>query len=599
MNRGPGKCVNREQQITENRRCDAVRIAENPVAPCRVATSCMRAPKKEKFHSAAATPCMRHCPISARNAARLERLVQHRHVSGARGLAYLRIAVGGDENRWQIRPAARPQAPRSPRARCRDRDGSRRARPAAGFRRLPAHPLRSSLLAKPVPTFAGQALERAFQIRRLADPAAPAGRAALSMPSSTFGSLSTQRTMQAGELGGAARRRARRTLGRERGRNRQAHGKCEPRPTSERKLDLVVEHARDTLHDRKPEAKPARDAARPHRAAELAEDGLPLRLRDPDAGVVDVDAQPRRAAGSRPARGPLGVYLIALETRFSSSRRSSRRSERTVSEEAMNLSASPLARASGVKSTSSWRNSASMRRLCDLRLHRAGIEPRNIEQRAQGSPRPPRARRRHCRRARDLALVLALDQARHIKPRGVERLQNVVARGRQKPRLGNVGVVGLGLGADQLGIESLELAGALAHATLERSVGALQRFRGNDARGDVGERGHDAGARHRVGAHLDHRPALGKALQERLRWRRRSVRAARDQRFRAAPGPNAPCSALMRRDLARLTPTRTSCGGRSRISPNCRFQHTRWRSLSNTAMPWRTWSSADCRISRL
>jgi len=115
-----------------------------------------------------------------------------------------------------------------------------------------------------------------------------------------------------------------------------------------------------------------------------------------------------------------------------------------------------------------------------------------------------------------VALVLALDQARHIKPRGVERLQNVVARGRQKPRLGNIGVVGLGLGADQFGIEPLELAGALAHATLERRIGALQRLRGGDARGDVGERGHDAGARHRVAAHLDHEPALRKALQERL-----------------------------------------------------------------------------------
>ena len=64
-------------------------------------------------------------------------------------------------------------------------------------------------------------------------------------------------------------------------------------------------------------------------------------------------------------------------------------------------------------------------------------------------------------------------------------------------------------------------------------------------------------------------------------------------------GGRSPRSALKRRISASPLPTRIRLGGRSRISPNCRFQQISSRSLSNTAMPWRTWSSAVCRTSRL
>ena len=80
---------------------------------------------------------------------------------------------------------------------------------------------------------------------------------------------------------------------------------------------------------------------------------------------------------------PFGVYLIALETRFCSSRRSSRRSERTASEQGTNIEFEALL--------------ARQRREFDLELaqqlvdaeadefrpHRAGVEPRNVEQRAE------------------------------------------------------------------------------------------------------------------------------------------------------------------------------------------------------------------------
>ena len=46
-------------------------------------------------------------------------------------------------------------------------------------------------------------------------------------------------------------------------------------------------------------------------------------------------------------------------------------------------------------------------------------------------------------------------------------------------------------------------------------------------------------------------------------------------------------------------PSCTRCGGSARISPNWAFEQISCKSASNTAMPWRTWFSAVCRISRL
>ena len=179
-------------------------------------------------------------------------------------------------------------------------------------------------------------------------------------------------------------------------------------------------------------------------------------------------------------------------------------------------SSSPFSRASGANSTSSWRSSSSMRKSTNLGLHRAGIEPRNVEQRAEdlldrlerGVDLPTSSR--------ILAAALALDQAGDVEPRGIERLQDVVAGGGEEPGLGDVGLVGFGLGAAELGVEPRQLLGALAHAALERLVGALQRLGRLHARRDVGEGGDDAAVGHAVGAHLDHQAALGEALEERL-----------------------------------------------------------------------------------
>ena len=150
----------------------------------------------------------------------------------------------------------------------------------------------------------------------------------------------------------------------------------------------------------------------------------------------------------------------------------------------------------------------------DRGRHRAGVEPRDVQQRAEDFLD-------RLQRVVDVldqprilaAAVLPLDQARDIEPRRVERLQDVVAGGRQEARLRDVGVLGGALGLRQFGIQAGEFLGAVAHALFQRRIGAFQRFGGLEARRDVGEGDDEAAARHPVGADLDHHVAVGQALQ--------------------------------------------------------------------------------------
>ncbi len=123
-----------------------------------------------------------------------------------------------------------------------------------------------------------------------------------------------------------------------------------------------------------------------------------------------------------------------------------------------------------------------MRKLVELGAHRAGVEPRNIEQRAENLLHRLERGVDIVDQPAVVAAALALDQAGDVEPRRVERLQDVVARRGEELGLGNIGLVGLALGARQRGIEPREFLGALAHAPLQRLVGALQRFGRLDAR---------------------------------------------------------------------------------------------------------------------
>ena len=60
--------------------------------------------------------------------------------------------------------------------------------------------------------------------------------------------------------------------------------------------DLAAQHASDALDDRQSQPDAARDARALVEPVEFLEHGAPLRLRNADAGVADVDAQARAAA---------------------------------------------------------------------------------------------------------------------------------------------------------------------------------------------------------------------------------------------------------------------------------------------------------------
>ena len=209
---------------------------------------------------------------------------------------------------------------------------------------------------------------------------------------------------------------------------------------------------------------------------ELLEDRLLLGARDAEAGVVDVDAQPVARRRQPTSTRPLGVYLIAFETRFCSSRRSRRRSDLTASEQGMKTSCNPLSCASGVELDLELAQQFVDPEADELGPHRAGVEARDVEQRAKDLLDRVERGVDIADEARVLADAVALDQAGDVEAGGVERLQDVVAGGGEKARLGDIGLLGLAFGAAQLGVEALQLVGAFPHAPLERFVGAFERL---------------------------------------------------------------------------------------------------------------------------
>ena len=151
-----------------------------------------------------------------------------------------------------------------------------------------------------------------------------------------------------------------------------------------------------------------------------------------------------------------------------------------------------------------------------LRPHRAGVETRNIEKRGEDFFD-------RFERSVDIANqrgvvtgAVPLDQACHVKPRGIERLQNIVTGRGDEPGFRHIGFIGFRLGAFERGVEPSEFAGTFVHAPFQRGVGALQRLRRFHARRYIGERGHQSAAGHMIGAHFDHETLFGDALEERL-----------------------------------------------------------------------------------
>ena len=250
----------------------------------------------------------------------------------------------------------------------------------------------------------------------------------------------------AGELHAidVARRRAAAWLSgdgrRERHLDRETASRGRP---SKSTVDLVVEHARDALDDRQAEAQAARHLGALIEAVEFLEDRLLLRMRDAEPGIVDVDAQPPAPAPAADQHAAVGRVLDGVGDQ--------------VLQQPAQQPAVGLHRERGGHEFELRALLLRQRREFDLELaqqlvdaeaddlglHRAGIEPRDVEQRAEDLLDRVERGIDVADELRVLAAALPLDQAGDVEPRGVERLQDVVARGGEEAGLGDVGLVGL------------------------------------------------------------------------------------------------------------------------------------------------------------
>ena len=273
------------------------------------------------------------------------------------------------------------------------------------------------------------------------------------------GSLSMQRIDGSSETAGGNFRRCRRGRGGQSGR-RAGHFDREARAAAHIRFqrDLTAKHASDALDDRQSEAEAARDAGALVEAVELLEHGAPLRLRDADAGVADIDAQARAAAPAadqHAARWRIfdRVRNQVLQQAPQQAPVGAHREPSRARRRGRDLSRAPAARIP-LRAAHQFVDAE----IGHFRLHRAGIEPRNVEQRGEYLLDRFERGVDVADELGVLAGALALDQAGDVEPCGIERLQDVVARGGEEARLGDVGLVGLGLGALKLGVEPRQLA---------------------------------------------------------------------------------------------------------------------------------------------
>ena len=113
---------------------------------------------------------------------------------------------------------------------------------------------------------------------------------------------------------------------------------------------------------------------------------------------------------------------MAFDTRFCSSRRSRRRSDRTTREQGTKVRSSPFVAARGADLELDLAHQLVDTEACEFRAERAVVQARHIEERAEDFLHG-------LERSVDIVdqpaifAAAALDQARDVKARGVERLQ--------------------------------------------------------------------------------------------------------------------------------------------------------------------------------
>ena len=131
-----------------------------------------------------------------------------------------------------------------------------------------------------------------------------------------------------------------------------------------------------------------------------------------------------------------------------------------------------------------------------FRFELAGVEPRNIEQRAEDFLDRLEGAVDVVGEALGIGRQRPLDQARRIEPCRIQRLEQIVARRREETRLGEIGV------AQRL-VDARQLGGPFGDAALERLVGAGEGLRRRYLIGDVEIGRDDATLRHRRGADFE------------------------------------------------------------------------------------------------
>ena len=277
--------------------------------------------------------------------------------------------------------------------------------------------------------------------------------------------------------------------------------------------DAVIEHAREPLDDRQSEPQAASDPGALFEPVKLLEDFTALEKRNADAGIVDADLQcgavtaaAHQHAAVRRVFDGVGDQILQQPPQHQpiGFHRQRRRHEGQFQ---------PLGARHRRELDFQRTHQVADAETGDRGLHGAGVEPGNIQQRAEDFLDGFQGVVDVFDQPRILAAVLAFHQARHIQPRRVERLQNIVACGRQKAGLGNAGVFRGAFGQRQFGVQPRQFLGAIAHALFQRRIGALQRLGGLEARRHIGERDNQPAAWHAVGPHFDHHMAVRKPLE--------------------------------------------------------------------------------------
>ena len=237
----------------------------------------------------------------------------------------------------------------------------------------------------------------------------------------------------------------------------------------------MIERLGEAAHDRQAEPEAAVDGAAAAFALELLEDRLAAAGRNAGAGVADLDAN--------------AVAAAARAEQHAAAPRVAQRVGDEVLQDALqqqgvgaDIGAARPDRQLEAAGGGDRREFLAQRRKNlfefddgEVRPHRAGVELRHVEQGANEVFEAGQGEVDLASEAADLVVGRGLGQRRQVEPRGVERLQEIVADEGEERRLEGVGLLGELFGLEQRLVGAfdrtqgrLQFRGAPAHRLVER-----------------------------------------------------------------------------------------------------------------------------------